>query len=194
MDKFSEFLDAVGWCWCVKRRPSIPGINKKVPIYWVMGPRYCGKTTLAEELSNQIKFNLISVPQANVNDVTPNETILDYILKQMNPYKHTAEGFIVDGFPTSLSQARHFFREIYEPRLIIYVTLTEELFLERIKYAKRNRQEEEKLLEEFRNSTVLLNKIYTKYETKTLKLLSNGPPQALAKNIVLYIDTYYGFD
>lgn len=190
MDKITELLDAVGWCWCIKRKTSLPGINKKVPVYWVMGPRYCGKTALAEELSVKIKYHLITVPHLQKYST---ETAIEFIIKSMAPYKHTAKGFLIDGFPSNLAQARHFMREIYEPRLIIFITLTEKEFTERIKYARKDREEENKLLEDFRYSTILLNQVYRRFETKTLKLLSNAPPDELAKRIVLYLETYYGF-
>ena len=122
-----------------------------IPRILLIGPPGAGKSFLARLISERFNFPHLStsdIVRANLAAATPLEDSTqkmlpqgslvsdDLVLKIITTRLSAADccaGFILDGFPRTLSQAKAF--AIYEnlrPNLVIYLNLRESLALERI--------------------------------------------------------------
>lgn len=182
MDKVNNFIHEVGWNKCIQKKCIPPKSPKaqKLHILWIMGPRYCGKTSIAEELKNQTNFILITLPYPPKSD----KDVVDLIHNQFESNKNDAKGFIIDGFPLNLTQMKLFNQKIGQPTFIVYVTLSENDYKLRIKKLPVNETQKD-LMQEFKTSTKIFNQIQRKYARKTLKLFFNAPTTELAARVVL---------
>lgn len=216
MDFIKFLLDALGWRWCISKPQTeaqkLLGdfLTRKIPIFWVMGPAYCGKTATSEKIVELTEYNLIKVSQLlqtelekggyeatvieeyiNACGAAPNEIVIPLIRQEIiKSYEH-ARGFIIDGFPLDIGQAKSFVENICKPSIIIFVCLLEENLLARIRDI-----EGIDLKEAIKNHTKnmkKLNEIYRRYEMKTLKLVTNTPTDKLTINLLHYLNDHYGY-
>lgn len=194
MEKVTDVFTALGWCWCVKRTVSFPGINTRIPMFWVIGPSVVDKDSVAIEVSKKTNFVLINIPdilrRTKLQDPVSEATILNLIDNEIKSKLPQAEGFVILGFPDNLYQARLFIREIYEPRMILYLTLCREDIIKTLGSIEDADLPND--LENFNNELLQFDEIYRKFETKTLKIIVSLPAVVVAERIVLYLEAYYG--
>lgn len=152
MYRVTDFLNLIGWCWCIRKRKSVTAFSDYVPIFWIMGPRKCGKTTLTRQLANLINFTVISTDELvqealakndfnssilkqflASEDRVPDEFIIKALKTKIDSLKYISTGFLIDGFPITIAQARLFEAEVCEVKIIIYIWLRPEKMLERMR-------------------------------------------------------------
>lgn len=203
------------WCW-ERTRPADgynldPFLQKQLPIFWIMGPSYCGKTTLAEMLAKASKYHLLKVNQLVEDEIKKgkwrSKIILDYLnrnsvisediiinlLKEAFIRTHeNCIGYIIDGFPLHVREAKLFEHEICKVSMVIYVTLDLDAFLARIAKNRRSANEEMARLK-YINRTKELNIVYKKYESKTIKLYSNYPPEDMCNQLIEDLEDFWAY-
>jgi len=142
----------------------------------IMGPQGCGKSTQAEGLSK--KFNIPHISSGDIfrdleksqtdlgkriwkalflgKLVSDNDTML--VIKEELSKKEYEGGFILDGFPRNLYQAKH---SPFKPDIVLYLKVSEEVSLNRLIERKREDDTPEiikmRLSEYHKNTTPVLD-------------------------------------
>lgn len=217
MDFIKFLLDALGWRWCIPKGERETEklledfLAKKIPVFWVMGPAYCGKTSTSEKIAKLTEYNLIKVSQlirkkldekGYESEITkeyikacglaPDEIVVPLIKQEILTSYENSNGFIIDGFPVDVRQAKFFIENICKPNIIIFVCLLQDELLVRISDIENI--DKEKIVKNYGKSMKNMNEIYRRYERKTLKLLTNVPPDKIARNLLIYLNEHYGYN
>ncbi|XP_017783106.1 PREDICTED: adenylate kinase isoenzyme 5-like [Nicrophorus vespilloides] len=206
-----------GFCWCcykpkVKDRFDLqPFLMRRLPIFWIMGPPGCGKSTLACMLEKSSKYNLVKISDLINEEITkgkfrakiiedclkkgkfvPDEIIVTLIKEYIFLNYANAKGFIFSGFPIHLRQAKLFELEICKVNIIIYCTLVLDSLLGRMitKYGEINTEQVRLQFVEKHKSS---QSIYKYYEHKTLKVMTNYPPEETVTKLISDLEDYWGY-
>ncbi|KAI9142593.1 adenylate kinase 1 [Paraphysoderma sedebokerense] len=119
-------------------------------IVFVLGGPGSGKGTQCANLMNELKFSHISsgdifrseVKKGSELGQTLNQIMRDgkmvplditklLLINEMNVQKQ-ASGFLLDGYPRTLEQAKYFEKKIAAPRLVLYYEAPTEVLVERL--------------------------------------------------------------
>lgn len=186
-------------------------LSKNLPIFWIMGPPSCGKTTLAEMLAQSSKYHLLKVSSLLTEDSmkrkwrgkfifnyldagrkVPNEIIVHLLKEALLHSYDSCTGYVIDGFPANIRQAKLFEKEICKVSMIIYVTLILDALLARkITQVGAFDPNEERI--RYLSYSKRLNEIAKKYDQKTLKINSNYPPEDTCTRLVENLEDFWGY-
>ena len=208
----------LGWCWCwpkgkLRKEYDLElFLSKRLPIFWVMGPPGCGKTTIALLLAECSHFSLISIGQLIKDEmfkgkerskfiegkiskegVCPIDVLINLLKEKLFETYQDSTGYILDGFPLNLEQARLFQFEICKVHIIIYPTLSLDALMVRIGTTKYAKEEFEHIKRVFLERSRLCQEVYRNYEQKTLKFATVTPPDILLDKLILDLNCYFGY-
>ncbi|XP_022914257.1 adenylate kinase isoenzyme 1-like [Onthophagus taurus] len=178
-----------------------------------MGPPGCGKTTVATLLSRCSDFKLVKISHMIKEEVEsgdkwraktimsftqgfrrlcPNEIVLNLLKEVFYTTCNDSVGYILDGFPIDLDQAKQFEFEITKVFMIIYPTLSLNSFVMRYR-PQMTEAELEEAKEKHIERSKLCQNVYRHYEQKTLKCNSLHPIDSILNELVLDLDRYFGY-
>lgn len=208
----------MGWCWCWPKKRLQDGydlehfLDLRLPIFWVMGPPDCGKTTIATALARSSKYRLIKISQLIKDEIArnegrgkhiasftkdgypcPNEIILNLLKEIFYMTCDESEGYILDGFPLDLQQGKQFEFEICKVFIIIYPTLTTDAYLSRYLTRGGRPQDAEIIREKHSESSKTCQEIYRNYEQKTLKCITMYETRILVNALIDDLYRYFGY-
>lgn len=195
----------------ISKQDMVLFIQKDLPIFWVMGPPHCGTSTLAEMLARSSKYNLVKVSKlikdeadmdTNYSKIiqecmdkynpVPDKIVVSLLKEHLLLKSEKAQGFIIDGFPLSLHQAKLFEKTICPIKMVIYVTLILDAVLARV-IRHYDEVDVEYIRMQHVKYTKRLNSIYQKYEHKAIKLNSNYPPEDTCTKLVENLEDFWGY-
>lgn len=188
-----------------------PFLDRKMPVFWIMGPSGCGKTTLAEMLAKSSKYRLLNIKNLIKEEIVKGQKASKLLLESntkehelpiqllinlikediIHSYENTS-GYIIDGFPINLREAKAFERNICKVSLVIYVTLVlDAIFARRITQVGAFNPNQERI--QFIKNVNSLNRISKAYEHKLIKIPANYPPEDTCTRLVEYLEDYWGY-
>lgn len=204
----------MGWCWCWPKRRLQDGydlehfLDLRLPIFWVMGPPRCGKTTIAKALAAASNYRLVQISQLIKDEIAkdewrgkiieeytkmgepcPNEIVLNLLKEVFHFTCDDSEGYILDGFPLDLQQAKQFEFEICKVYIIIYPTLTEDAYIKRFRPLKDDENARAIHMEHYQTC----QEVYRHYEQKTLKCFTIYKTDILVKALICDLERYFGY-
>lgn len=212
---FFRILDTLGWLWCIPEEQAsnltmAKFIRKKIPIFWVMGPPKCGKTTIANILAETINYDLIKCSQlikdalekggyegmvikhlVETDNVVTDEIIINLLINVILDTFESSTGYVIDGFPIDLRQAKEFIHKFHKPSIIIFVCLTDDGIMSRMPEKDISSSQIVLTHNEWMQK---LNEVYRTYERKTLKVVTNKPPNIICDYLVNYLIEHYGYN
>merc|ERR1712126_465046 len=165
--------------------------DANLPIYWVLGGPGSGKGTQCVNLGVKNGFTHFSTgdllrkevmsgsPRGlqlyrvmEMGELVPTDVVLDLLAEAMveNLYSGKAKGFLIDAYPMNLQQAESFESFIYSPAKVIYLSLEQDIMVDRL--INRNnfddkREAIEKRCATFQNET---RPVLEKYKDKLVKV------------------------
>lgn len=120
---------------------NVSKLQLQFDIIWVMGTPDCGKSLLSTYLSKHLKFYIISISRViktaskirgvrgqlldkmvNEQKKIPDRIVVELIGEEMT--KNFSVGYVIDGFPWTVSQAKKFMTQLRKPKLIIYLDIS----------------------------------------------------------------------
>ncbi|XP_065158704.1 adenylate kinase isoenzyme 1-like [Atheta coriaria] len=208
---------AIGWNWCcakpkVKDRFDLqPFLMRRIPIFWIMGPIGSGKSTLACMLEKASHYNLVKITDLIFEELekakfrarvieecikkgrqVPDEIVITLLKEYIFLNYANAKGFILCGFPLHLRQAKLFESEICKVNIIIYCHLVLDSVLGRMinKYGDINT---ESVRIKYVKSSRQCQQVYRYYESKTIKLMTNYPPEDTVSKLISDLEDYWAY-
>ncbi|KAK4887693.1 hypothetical protein RN001_003964 [Aquatica leii] len=183
-------------------------VKQSMPVFWVIGPIGCGKSTLAEMIAKSSKFHLIDVKllikedtlkvkwnrtaKNYKKDQVSSEIMLNMLKKEIIRTSQNAIGYIIDGFPTNIHEAKLFEDRICNVNVIIYLTLVlDGLLARKVTQIGTYHVNEERI--QYIKSMNNLNKLSKLYNKKTIKLHANYPPEATCAKLVEILEDFWGY-
>ncbi|GJQ81471.1 putative AAA domain protein [Trypoxylus dichotomus] len=213
-----KFCRAMGWCWCWPKRRLEDGydlehfLNLRLPIFWVMGPPGCGKTTIATALTQASNYRLVRVSQIIKDEIEknewrgktiaaftegdkacPNEIVLNLLKEVFYLTCDDSEGYIIDGFPLDLLQGKQFEFEICKVFIIIYPTLPVDVYFQRFLEQGGSIEDKSRVKARHREGSRACQEIYRHYEQKTLKCVTKHKTELLVNALVGDLSRYFGY-
>jgi len=155
-----------------------------VPIIWIIGGPGSGKGTQCDNIVAKYDFTHLSSGELLRNEViggsekgkqlfsmmsqgihVPDEEVVELIKVAMDGKAGNTKGFIIDGFPANLNQAKVFEEKIGSPEKIIVLNVNDIILKERL--TKRSNFDDQpdavdKRLETYNNETKAVVKAYAK--------------------------------
>ncbi|KAK9747133.1 hypothetical protein QE152_g5564 [Popillia japonica] len=221
MEVLIEVCRSMGWCWCWPKKRLEDGydlehfLNLRLPIFWVMGPPGCGKTTIATALAKASNYRLIgenkptgqkrncqkrlawksdsSIYERRQIAACPNEIVLNLLKEIFYLTCDESEGYILDGFPLDLRQAKQFQFEICKVYIIIYPTLPVDAFLKRFFENGGSREDREKVRVNHIECSQACQEVYRRYEQKTLKCVTIYETEILMNSLLCDLERFFGY-
>lgn len=218
MEVLIEVCRSMGWCWCWPKKRLEDGydlehfLNLRLPIFWVMGPPGCGKTTIATALAKASNYRLVRISQLVKNEIAkndwrgkaiaaftkgdkscPNEIVLNLLKEIFYLTCDESEGYILDGFPLDLRQAKQFQFEICKVYIIIYPTLPVDVFLKRFFENGGSREDREKVRVNHIECSQACQEVYRRYEQKTLKCVTIYETEILMNSLLCDLERFFGY-
>lgn len=206
MDDIITMARQLGWCWCWSVRNTDDHFDlsefvvEKPKIFWIMGSAQTGKTSLAKLLAKKTGYELIRpstlIKQESekegyragiIKDLIKakkpvfDEIVINVIKEFMHKTQTTAKGYIIDGFPIDVKQAKLFEFEIYRPSIVVYARLPDD-------HAMANNNDTDYL-----QSLNEYHRLHYIYEMKTLKVEMNEKPEMLCEKLVNELSGYWGY-
>jgi len=155
-----------------------------VPIIWIIGGPGSGKGTQCDNIVAKYDFTHLSSGELLRNEViggsekgkqlfsmmsqgihVPDEEVVELLKVAMDGKKGNTKGFLIDGFPANLNQAKVFEEKIGSPEKIIVLNVNDIILKERL--TKRSNFDDQpdavdKRLETYNNETKAVVKAYAK--------------------------------
>ncbi|KAF5303583.1 hypothetical protein FQR65_LT08184 [Abscondita terminalis] len=161
--------------------------EQKFPVFWLIGPTGCGKSTLAEMLANCSKFHLINAQLLMKDDLLKwNKTAKIIRTSQ------SAIGYIIDGYPTKLNEAKLFEERICSVSVVICLTLVLDGLLAR-KVTQIGAYDVNEARIQYVNETSNMTKISKRYNHKIIKLHANYPPESTCTKLIEILEDFWGY-
>lgn len=165
----------------------------KVPIFCVIGPHHCGKSTISTLLAEACKFALIDIKKILQNETNPiTDKLVLLVLKKCLVDEETERGYIIDGFPENLRQAMKFENEVCKINVIIYVNLVLDLLLSRLIQNSKSVDMEQIRITYIR-SNKRANAIFKKYEHKAVKVWADYPAKKTCNRLIETLEELWGY-
>merc|ERR1711970_513197 len=165
--------------------------DANLPIIWVLGGPGSGKGTRCVNIGIKNGYTHFSTGDLLRNEVlsgsprglqlyrvmemgelVPTDVVLDLLAEALveNLYSGKAKGFLIDAYPMNLQQAESFESFIYSPAKVIYLSLEQDVMVDRL--LKRNNFDDkkeaiEKRCSSFQNET---RPVLEKYADKLIKV------------------------
>jgi len=165
--------------------------DANLPIYWVLGGPGSGKGTQCVNLGVKNGFTHFSTgdllrkevmsgsPRGlqlyrvmEMGELVPTDVVLDLLAEAMveNLYSGKAKGFLIDAYPMNLQQAESFESFIYSPAKVIYLSLEQDIMVDRL-INRNNFDDKKEAIEKrcatFQNET---RPVLEKYKDKLVKV------------------------
>ncbi|EFA02423.1 adenylate kinase isoenzyme 1 [Tribolium castaneum] len=177
-------------------------IEARLPIFWIIGPSFSGKTSLAHILTEISNFHMlrlqflssITTENSKAHLVEPKD---NKIVKLKNEIRNTfkdSQGYIIDDFPSNLKECIQFEKKICKPTVVIYISINLDAILARA-LAQHPNLDINALrigyVREMKNS----EKICRRYEKlyKVIKVYSQFPIQDTHAKVIEILETDFGY-
>merc|ERR1712002_930215 len=165
--------------------------DANLPIIWVLGGPGSGKGTQCVNIGIKNGYTHFSTGDLLRNEVlsgsprglqlyrvmemgelVPTDVVLDLLAEAMveNLYSGKAKGFLIDAYPMNLQQAESFESFIYSPAKVIYLSLEQDIMVDRL-INRNNFDDKKEAIEKrcatFQNET---RPVLEKYKDKLVKV------------------------
>jgi adenylate kinase family enzyme len=174
-------------------------VDSSLPIFWIIGPAQSGKTTLAHFLSECSNYRLIHMkhlaPQGTKStstlDLRDYVTLLKMEIKNTFKYCH---GYIIDDFPTNMSECKRFERKLRKPTIIIYISISLDATLGRA-LAQHPTADLNAVRIDYVKQVKFSEKIYHRYLKRhnVMKIFSQYPIQDTHAKALEHLETEFGY-
>merc|ERR1711973_745076 len=123
-----------------------------LPIIWILGGPGCGKGTQCEQIVSKYNYSHLSTGELlracvmsgdplgvqlfrimEQGQHVPDEEVINLLSKSMESVMGSTKGFLIDGFPASLDQAKMFEERIGSPSKVIVLEAKEEVLKGRLR-------------------------------------------------------------
>jgi len=176
-----------------------------LPIIWILGGPGSGKGTQCDNLQGKTGFTHLSSGDLLRNEVVsastrglqlyklmemgelvPTQVVLDLIAEAMvqGVYGGNTKGFLLDAFPWNLEQADAFVSRIGSPKKAIYLSLEQDVMIDRLLNRGNfddNRETIEKRCANFQNET---RPVLEKFQSVVVRLDANRPADEVTADIM----------
>lgn len=188
-----------------------PFLARELPIFWIMGPPKCGKSTLAAMLARCSKYDLLKMSRLikdeaqkdhwrgklvleylNKGNPVPDEIVIVLLIEKFVSAPQTVIGYIIDGFPLTIRQAELFEKRICKSSMVIYITLALDAVLARVVHSA-GRSDENAIRIQHIEHTKRLDGVFRKFEHKAIKLHSNYTPEETCTRLLENLEDFWGY-
>jgi len=179
--------------------------SANLPVIWILGGPGSGKGTqcdnirvktgfchlssgdlLRNEVVSGSKRGLQLYKLMEMGELVPTQVVLDLIAEAMvqELYGGKAKGFLLDAFPWNLDQADAFVARIGQPKKVIYLSLEQDVMIDRL-LARGNFDDTKETIEKrcanFQNET---RPVLEKFNGLVTRLDANRPAEEVTADIL----------
>jgi len=188
-----------------------PPLQISVPVVWVLGGPGSGKGTQCAKIVEKYGYvhissgDLLRAEVAKQSDIgkqlneimkkgelVPLETVLQLLKNAINEKVDTAKGYLIDGYPRTVSQGEKFISMVCPVRAILFFDLSDDLMMERLMKrgetsgrADDNTETIKKRLQTFRNESV---PVVEKYPSQVTTISSSDPVDVVFGHVLTFMD------
>lgn len=165
--------------------------HAKLPIIWIIGPKYSGKSTIAVFLAEVSNFRLIN---RSTLSLVPNIDFVSAVKAELKDSFKASQGYIIHDFPANMKECKQFEKKCCKPSVVIYITLCLDAILSRALAAQPAGD-----INDFRVHYVkeqrLAEKVYCRYEKfkRAVKVFSQYPIQDTQGRVLDILETDFGY-
>nr|ACO15191.1 Probable adenylate kinase isoenzyme F38B2.4 [Caligus clemensi] len=173
---------------------------KGIPIIWVTGGPGSGKGTQCEYIARHfgyehmasgelLRHEILSGSKRGLQiyklmadgNVVPSPVIIDLIAEAM--LKAGAKGYVLDGFPVDVDQAKAFESQIGHPSLIIDIEVTDAIQRDRLNKRGNFDDTEDSITKRIANFNFMTRPVLEAYKAKTATLNGERPASEISVEI-----------
>jgi len=179
--------------------------DAKLPIVWVLGGPGSGKGTQCANLGVKTGFTHFSTGDLLRNEVlsgskrgcqlyklmeigelVPTAVVLDLLAEAMveNLYGGNSKGFLIDAYPMNLEQAGAFEDYIYSPTKVVYLSLEQDVMVDRLLKRGNFDDKKEAIEKRCQNFQTQTRPVLEKYKDKLIKVDANRPADEVTADIM----------
>ncbi|QQP35705.1 Adenylate kinase [Caligus rogercresseyi] len=177
---------------------------KEIPIIWVTGGPGSGKGTQCEYIARHFGYKhmasgellrkeILSGSNRGLQiyklmadgNVVPSPVIIDVIAEAM--HKAGAKGYVLDGFPVDVHQAKSFEDQIGHPSLIIDIEVTDATQRDRLNKRGNFDDTEDSITKRIANFNFMTRPVLEAYKAKTKTLNGERPAEEISAEIEVLI-------
>lgn len=176
-----------------------------LPIFWVLGGPGSGKGTQCQNVAAKIQLTHLSTGDLlrlevlsgskrgaqiyrimELGELVPTAVVLDLLAEAMveSLYGGKTMGFLIDAYPMNLEQAAAFESYILPSRRIVYLSLEQDVMIDRLMNRGNFDDRKEAIEKRCKNFQEQTRPVLEKYADKVIKIDANRPADVITEDIL----------